>query len=249
MAQAYTLLLVIHIIAGFLSVILFWIPVAAKKGSALHNRTGHWYAKAMYAVGFTALLLSLMLITDPIAFKYADSELPAERISKLVPAQRDIGLFLLAISILTLTGVRHGLQTIQAKGNHAQMRRWNNISIHAILLAVGIILGINAGGNSPLSVLFYIFAGLCAFTAVENLRFCVKPKVTRAEQIVAHLSAIIGAGIGAHTAFFVFGASHALASVLSGYMTMIPWVLPGLVGNILIAQQAKKYKPRKLTRV
>ena len=40
MAQAHNILLYIHILIGFASLVLFWIPIAAKKGSPLHIRGG-----------------------------------------------------------------------------------------------------------------------------------------------------------------------------------------------------------------
>ena len=81
-------------------------------------------------------------------------------------------------------------------------------------------------------------------TALTNLRYCFKSQVTRGEQTVAHLTNLIAAGIGAHTAFFVFGANRVLSGLLSGYLSMIPWILPGVVGTVLIVWQARKYRPR-----
>jgi hypothetical protein len=245
MSFSYQALLFIHIAIGFISLILFWIPIVAKKGSALHVRTGHWYAKAMYVVGFSALILALMLMIDPISFKFPDNALNPESKAKFITQMRGSGLFLLAISILVLVGVRHGLQAVRAKRNQALMRRADNLIINLALLTVGIWLGINAAGGSPMSVLYYIFAGLCSVTAVNNLRFCLKHKVTRGEQIIAHIGGLVGAGIGSHTAFFVFGANRFLSELLSGYTAIIPWVLPGVIGTLIIFQQTKRYKPRK----
>ena len=245
MNTTYKILLFSHIGVGFLALILFWIPVIAKKGGALHTRTGHWYAKAMYAVGFTALGLSLMLMIDPINFKFGADKFTAEKAIRISAQLKEFGLFLLSISVLTIVGVHHGLQSIQAKGNHRQMRSFANIGSNILLLIVGVYLGLNPKNGSPMSVLFYIFAGLCVFSAVSNLHFCLKQKVSRPEQIIAHLSAIIGAGVGAHTAFFLFGASRLLAGVFTGYFALIPWTLPGIIGTLIVVKQSKKYKPKK----
>ena len=245
MSFTYQFLLIIHIAIGFLSLILFWIPMVAKKGSPLHIRTGHWYAKAMYLVGFSALILALMLMIDPIAFKFPDNDFSAERTVRIAEQLNSTGLFLLAISVLVLVGVRHGLQSVKAKGNQALMRRADSLVINTALLAIGIWLAFAAAGGSPMSVLYYIFAALCSVTAISNLRFCLKQKVTRGEQIVAHIGGIIGAGIGSHTAFFVFGANRFLSELLSGYVVIVPWILPGVVGTFIIFQQSRKYLPRK----
>lgn len=245
MSFTYQALLFIHVAVGFLSLILFWIPIIAKKGSPLHIRTGHWYAKVMYAVGFSAFALALMLMIDPITFKFPNNDFNDELKAKYTAQMRTSGLFLLAISTLVLVGVKHGLQSVRAKGNQALMRRADSLAINLALLAVGLWLGITAAGGSPMSVLYYIFAALCAVTATNNLRFCLKHKVTRGEQIVAHIGGIVGAGIGSHTAFFVFGANRFLAELLTGYVGIVPWVLPGVVGTLLIFQQSRKYRPRR----
>jgi len=246
MSLTYQALLFIHVVVGFLSLVLFWIPVVVKKGSAMHIRAGHWYTKAMYIVGFSALILALMLMIDPISVKFPVNDFDSELKIKVIQQMRTSGLFLLAISVLVLVGVRHGLQSVRAKGNQALMRRADSLVINIALLGVGICLAVAAAGGSPMNVLYYIFAGLCSVTAINNLRFCLKKKVTRGEQIIAHISGIVGAGIGSHTAFFVFGANRFLSELLSGYTAIIPWVLPGVVGTLIIVQQSKKYRPRKV---
>lgn len=245
MSIAYTTLLFFHIAIGFVSLVLFWIPMMVKKGSAFHKRSGHWYAKAMYAVGFSALALALMLMIDPIGFKYSGANFSQEELPRVIASVKDSSLFLLAISVLVLVSVRHGLQTIRAKGNHALMRRADHLTINIVLLAVGIWLGIIATGGSPMSVLFYIFATLCVLSAIGNLRFSLTASVTRPQQIIAHITGIIGAGIGSHTAFFVFGANRVLSELLSGYAAIVPWVLPAVIGNIIIWRQAKRYRRPK----
>jgi len=141
------------------------------------------------------------------------------------------------------------LQTVRARNNQALLRRIDNLVINVVLLAIAIWLAYEASGNSPSSVLFYIFAALCAYTAIDNLWFCLKSEVTRAEQVIAHIKSIVGAGIGSHTAFFVFGASRVFAEVLTGYAAIVPWVLPGVVGTLLIIVQAKKYRPRRKSKL
>lgn len=245
MLITYKTLLFSHIVLGFASLILFWIPIFAKKGSAWHIRTGHWYAKVMYGVGITALVISVMTMVDPLSLKFPDQEFSAVKAAEITTQAKAVALFLLAISILTISNLRHGLLSLKAKKNHALMRRSDNLLLNGALLAIGLILAYSAVGGSPMAVLFYIFAGLCIITAGTNLRFCLKPKVTRGEQIIAHIGGLVGAGIGSHTAFFVFGASRYLSEFLSGYAGMIPWVLPGIIGTIIIRQQSRKYRPRK----
>jgi len=55
MSTIYIVVLYSHIFIGFASLVLFWIPMLVKKGSRLHVRSGHWFAKVMYGVGGSAL--------------------------------------------------------------------------------------------------------------------------------------------------------------------------------------------------
>ncbi len=247
MATLYQFLLYSHIAVGFVSLITFWIPIFAKKGSPLHVRTGHWYAKSMYAVGITAVVLAALIFLDPLGTKYPNNDFEPAQAAKVIAEIKDIGVFLFAIAVLTITNVRTGLLSLRAKRNHAELRSYSNLSLNALLLSVGLYLIFRATGGSPLSVLFYIFAGLCCFNAVTNFRYIFKRSVSGSDRIITHLSNMIGAGIGAHTAFLLFGASRLISHLLVGYWGLLPWILPGVVGGFIIFVQARRYRPKRVT--
>ena len=242
MSNLYQLLLTVHIASGALSLILFWAPIATKKGSPLHIRSGLWYIKVMYGVALSAIFLAIILMTDPISAKYSTQSISAEKAVEIIAMQWDVGLFLLAISFLVTTNLTHGLRSLRARKDQSRMRSPVHLLLNLILLTIGLYLGYSARGGSPLSVLFYVFAALCSTIAIRNLYYCFKDSVTRNERIVAHLGSMIGAGIGVHTAFFVFGASRFTADTLSNYWGILPWVLPGVIGTFFIIQQSRKYR-------
>lgn len=242
MSTIYQVILYSHITVGFISLVTFWIPVLTKKGSQLHARTGHWYAKAMYGVGLTALILAVMAFTDPLAAKFPNHTMSDEQLANTIREVKDIGVFLFAIAILTITNVRTGLLTLQAKRDHSKLRAPAYLLLNAILLTAGVYLIFRASGGAPLSVLFYVFAGLCSFNAITNFRYIYKDSVTRADRITAHITNMIGAGIGAHTAFLLFGASRLISHLLTGYWGLVPWFLPAVFGSIIIVVQTRKYR-------
>jgi len=41
---------------------------------------------------------------------------------------------------------------------------------------------------------------------------------------------MLGGGIAFHTAFLVIGAGRLLGAQLSGFVAVVPWVLPALIG-------------------
>lgn len=242
MNTVYQGLIYSHVVAGFASLILFWIPVVSRKGSQLHLRSGRWYTNTMYLVAGSALLLSVLLMTVPLQAKYVNSTLAPEELAKAVAREPMIGLFLLSISMLVIVGIRHGLLTLKAKNNHSVMRSPLHLALNLSLLLVGATLAIVAMGGSAEKILFYVFAGFCIFTALGNLRYCLLKEVAKMEWLITHLNAMLGTGIASYTAFFVFGGNQFLRGILSGYWLLLPWFLPGVVGGIMIAWQTAKYR-------
>jgi len=62
MKALHDILLIIHICAGTLSLILFWIPVGVKKGSPLHRKVGNYYYKTMWVVLITAAMMCVIAL-------------------------------------------------------------------------------------------------------------------------------------------------------------------------------------------
>lgn len=242
MSFAHSLLTYIHVAVGFTSLILFWIPIASRKGSALHNKVGRWYANVMYVVAVTAMLMSVLVLYDPVAAKHPQLQISAEELASLLYRERQIALFLLAIAFLVFANVRHGLLTLKSKTNHQIMRAPSHLLLNAILGVLGVSLIFVATGS--FKILFYVFAGLCITASLGNLRYCLKTEVPRMEWLVAHLSSMIGAGIGSYTAFFVFGGNTYLREILSGQWMLVPWIAPGIIGGICIGYQSRKYRQK-----
>ena len=66
MAELFHDLRWIHIVAGTIAVIVFWIPAAASKGGRLHIRAGWVYAACMAMVVFTAFSMSGLIFALPL---------------------------------------------------------------------------------------------------------------------------------------------------------------------------------------
>jgi hypothetical protein len=58
------------------------------------------------------------------------------------------------------------------------------------------------------------------------------------------MECMLGAGIGFHTAFFVFGFSRISGVQLPGIAALIPWVLPSLIGIPATTLWIRYYKKR-----
>ncbi len=232
-------LLVIHIVAGAVSLVLFWIPVSVRKGGRVHVRIGQWYAQCMYIVAGSALLLCLLVASDPVGIKHASEALTAERAFEIAAQRRGTALFLFAIGMLVIANVRHGLLTLDENLNRARTRSISHTALNVVLGLLAIVLAFVGYRDSQ--ILFYVFAGLCSLTAVTNLRYAWRPTIDRSDRIRSHLSAMIGAGIASHTAFFVFGANRFLNDLLVGHWQLVPWIAPGIVGGVIINVVSRRY--------
>jgi hypothetical protein len=81
-------------------------------------------------------------------------------------------------------------------------------------------------------LLFQVFAGLCFINALGSLNYAYKKEIKQRQWVIEHVGAIFGAGIGAYTAFFVFGGSRLFKMLVPGDGQILLWVLPGVVGTI-----------------
>jgi hypothetical protein len=66
--------------------------------------------------------------------------------------------------------------------------------------------------------------------------------------LVEHIRGMMISGIAAHTAFAAFGGRRLLSGILSDSMMILPWVLPTVIGVIIIKVMKRRYaRPRHVT--
>lgn len=245
MNLVYEGLILIHVVIGFASLVVFWLPLAVKKGAHLHRQSGMTFAVMMYVVAATAFVVSILLLIDPIAVRAPDATLSASDAMVFSANVRGTSLFLLTISVLVMSSVTHGLMTTRAKADHSVMRHPWSLASQGGLIMMGLVLGVYMlNETAGRQVLFGVFAVLCIVIGTGNLRFCLSGASTRGEWMLQHLSSMIGAGIGAYTAFFVFGGTRYL-EFLSGYWQLVPWIAPGVIGGIAITLITRHYRRRQ----
>ncbi len=220
----------VHVAAGSIALVVFWLPVFARKGSPFHKRAGRWFARGMYTVSATALIMSTIVLLDPIGIRFGDRQLAMEDGFDAAEQIRMFALFLLMLSVLVFASVRHSILVLRAKQDRSRLRRPSHFALLVALGALGMAVGIIGIGNGEL--LLIIFGALSVSGAASMLRYSFKPTLSRNEWWIEHLGGIIGGGIGAYTAFFAFGGSRLFAHVLTGQLQVIPWILPAIIGTI-----------------
>lgn len=215
-------LLVLHIVTGFASLVLFWIPMFTRKGGKTHRKVGIWYVRCMWGVVITAAILS---------------------IKNLVIGQTTMGAFLGFISLITANPLWYGIAILKYKKSRPRSFRLTHLGFRLSIVLSGIALityGILLQGKGA-AILMFLFGGLGLTDAPSIIR-SLRNREPEPDWFRQHLVGMCTTGIAAYTAFFVFGANQFLAMVLSGYWSIIPWVAPTVIGTIGIRRSVAKYQ-------
>lgn len=230
----------VHVLAGSAALFLFWIPMFAKKGSANHVKFGRYFANGMYAVAISGFIMTILVLVDPIGVREPARDLSVEIANQVATQNRMFATFLFMLSVLVFNSVYHSIEVLKAKTDRQKLKTPFHIGIYVFLLVTGIVVGwIGLTITYPL---FMIFAGLSIANSIGTLRYIFKAEIKKREWIIAHMGAILGAGIGAYTAFFVFGGSRLFTMFLNSNGQVFLWVLPGVIGTIASIFLAKKYR-------
>lgn len=242
MNTLHTVLVNAHIAVGAVALVLFWVPVIARKGSPLHVRSGKLYAAAMYLVTATAFVASIMVLVDPIGIRRPGLELDGEEAAELAKVFRMFSLFLLMLSVLVFTSLRHGIRALRTRATpdalKAPLHRAQIVALGALGAAVISI------GLVEMQWLLIIFGGLSISGAIGMFRETLIVSLSRRDALVAHLGGLIGSGIGAYTAFFAFGGARFLRELLPGQWQVLAWIVAPVVGTIAIRRLSDRYRRR-----
>lgn len=99
-------LIMVHVVAGFVGLVAFWIPVFARKGGRAHVRAGRVYAYAAYVVTLSAVVASAgrigSYVNQGVGF--------AER-----PDLYGMAVFLGYLGVVTFANVRHGMRVLATR--------------------------------------------------------------------------------------------------------------------------------------
>ena len=232
-----------HVIVGAAALVLFWIPVLARKGSPLHVRAGRAYSIAMYVVSITAFVASVIVLADPIAIRRPGEVLDAETAAVLARQFRIGSLFLLMLSVLVFSSVHHGLMALRERRSPGILKTpWHRGLIVSLGL-LGLYVGIIGVRNDAL--LLMIFGSISLFASFGMFRETLPDRLDRRERVVAHLGGLIGSGIGAYTAFFAFGGARFLRELLPGQWQVLAWIIAPIIGTIAINRLSRRYRAPK----
>ena len=207
MEALFKIILTIHIAAGTVSLIVFWIPIFVKKGGDIHIKIGKIYVWLMWIVVLSSLLLSAI---------------------NLMNGKFIIAAFLGFLSIITAHPLWYGIVILKYKKQISplvhrmnQFLNWFLFIAGAGLVVWAILLKVQG-----LAILLMIFGLIGVMTAGPKI---FKPQKSKS-WMAAHIEGMVGTGIAAYTAFFAFGGSRLFGHIFTNQLMIIPWILPTIIG-------------------
>lgn len=220
----FTVNLVIHIAAGFIALVLFWIPIVTKKGGKIHNRAGWLFVIAMSIVSITAFILSYIRL-----FVESGRTLEADAFS----------YFLVFIAILSGATAWHGMRVLRYKNRKNVHRNPIDLGVSFLLFGSGLITSIFGFIHGFPLISYFPIIGI--FLGGGQLYYWLTPQATRMHWIYEHLGSMIGCSIATITAFTVFGVPQLLNI---DNVNLIIWFLPTILLLPLIIGFTRYYQKK-----
>lgn len=234
----------LHVTTGCVALIIFWLPILAKKGSAKHKQYGRYFVNAMLAIAISGFVMTTLVLFDPLAVRLPAETLTQSQLAKLALNNRLFAGFLFMLSLLVFNTTRYAMAVLDAKERRETLRRFKVVFPFVLqIICASIMLFIGSRYGQPL---FQVFAVLCLVNSMTSLKYIYKQDVPKRSWLIEHLSAILGSGIGAYTAFFVFGGSRLFSVFVGQNGQLILWVLPGVLGTIATVIYKKRYRQQPM---
>jgi hypothetical protein len=224
----------VHVLFGAIGLIAFWVPVFARKGAVNHVRFGKIFVWSAYIVLTAAAIALLARISD----LWMRSVGPTDE-----PTLYAFIVFLGYLTFVTFVIVRHGMAVLRNKKNPEALRTALNITLAYSAIAASVAIICYALIFSPPNkILLFALSPIGLGTGYGNLRYMMSAVPKQRAWMLEHLAAMLAAGIAFHTAFAVFGATRLFDIGLSGWVAVIPWIMPTVIGIPAITLWSRHYR-------
>lgn len=214
MAFLFTCMRFVHIIGGFIALIILWVPILTRKGGKVHRRSGWIFVYSMSAVSATAWLMGVYRLTwnpgtdpDVIPFSW----------------------FLIFIAILSAATAWYGVRVLKYKKRKTPTRELSHLFFPILLLGSGVAMSLYGWFiHFPLLAYFPIVG---IFLGGMQLQYWLSAPKRRSHWIVEHIIGMLSCSIATITAFTVFGAPNLLKI---DSVSILLWFAPTIVLTPLI---------------
>ena len=222
---AYRLIVNLHIAAGTIALIAFWIAGFARKGRGLHVGSGRIYLWAMRAILATAVPMAL---------------------AAFLRHKPEQGTFLLYLVVLVATTVSSAPRAACLKADYAAYRGGSyRVFAYALPLsaAAAFAVGVQAGNT-----LLWGFSLVGITLGIGMQRRLRETQPAAGWWLKEHYSAMIGNGVGTHIAFLGIGLSRALPKDWASTAQMLAWFGPLAVALVVGTVLDRRHRRRHGTR-
>ncbi len=212
----------IHVTGGFVGLVLYWVPILSKKGSPLHRQIGKtwvWLARVVLITAFLGLLM------------YVPKLLAAGETINSHPNSYAFLIFLGYLSIVTYVVTIYAVDVLKHKKDPSQLATpWmKGLAYLSILLSV-VIVSFALVYNPDMKIVLFALSPVGITTGWGMLNYMHGKQSSQRAWLYEHMGSMIGAGIAFHTAFAVFGMTRLFDIGLNGWVAVIPWILPTVIG-------------------
>lgn len=211
----------VHVVAGFTGLAAFWIPIFTRKGGKHHRLFGKVFKYCAYVVLVAAMFSVALHLAEGL-------QSGAGPVSS--PSSFAFLVFLGYLAIVTFAILHHGVTVLEHKDlvsmNTLLNRMFAGLAIGASLFLIAYALYF----RPPNLIILLALSPIGLSSGLGVLKAIRGQRPERNAWLYEHMGAMIGAGIAFHTAFAVFGSNRIFDLGLSGFVAVIPWILPALVG-------------------
>ena len=232
----FTLLLPVHIAAGFVGLAAFWVPVFARKGGRTHVRAGRVYVWSAYVVTLSAVVLA----AGRVGFHLGEGIGVADR-----PDMYGFPLFLGYLGVTTFAAVRQAMRAVGTRRAPETLRTpFHEVLAWASIAGSVAVIAFALGLRSSVSPILLGLSPIGFLTGSRMLRLMRNPGLEHMGWSYSHMASMLTGGIAFHTAFAVVGAPRLFEYDIAGPFALLPWLLPTVIGAPAIAIWTRRYRRR-----
>jgi hypothetical protein len=218
----FEIFVVLHVIAGTIGLVAFWVPIATAKGARTHRKWGRIACYGFIGAGFLAIVMALYSLYGP-----------EFRIPSVTDRELFAGLFgwmMLYLGLLTIGFADYGLAVVKHGRARLPLRSLRYQSVMAAVVLSALWCGyFGFRVEHPLMVLV-AGIGLIAMLMQEIFVWRSSDPAPKA-YVGEHFRALIGMGISAYTAFLSVGLIRMIPEEVFNPMI---WAGPSMIGVGLI---------------
>ena len=216
-------IVVLHVLAGTVGLVSFWIPITARKGSSRHRKWGRVACHAFMGAGVLAIAMALLSLYG------AEQRLPM--ITDRVLFNGLFGWMMLYLGMLTIGFAHYGLAVVEYRNRRTALRGWQ----YQLVFAAVVGLALNCGwyGMTTGQPLMALVALVGLVAVATQLAYVWRREVTAGSHVAEHFRSLLGMGISAYTAFMSVGM---IRLVPDHVFNPLVWAVPSIVGVGLIVR-------------